>query len=70
ILRRLKVTMAGRTTIIIAHRISTVMGADQIIVLDAGRLVERGTHRELVAAGGTYAEMFNRQQLNQELSEI
>ena len=62
--------MAGRTTIIIAHRISTVMGADQIIVLDAGRLVERGTHRELVAAGGTYAEMFNRQQLNQELSEI
>jgi ATP-binding cassette subfamily B multidrug efflux pump len=70
ILRRLKVMMAGRTTIIIAHRISTVMGADQIVVLDGGKVVELGTHDALLANNGTYAEMYQRQQLNQELSEI
>jgi len=62
--------MAGRTTIIIAHRISTVMGADQIVVLDGGKVVELGTHDALLANNGTYAEMYQRQQLNQELSEI
>jgi ATP-binding cassette subfamily B protein len=70
ILRRLKTMMAGRTTIIIAHRISTVMGADQIVVLDEGKVIEQGTHDSLLALNGTYVEMYQRQQLNQELSEI
>lgn len=47
----------GRTTITIAHRLSTIAGADQVVVLDGGRVVERGTHAELVAAGGRYAEL-------------
>jgi len=70
ILRRLKEMMAGRTTLIIAHRISTVMGADQIVVLEDGKVVEMGTHEALLTKKGTYAEMYQRQQLNQELSEI
>jgi ATP-binding cassette, subfamily B, multidrug efflux pump len=70
ILRRLKEMMAGRTTLIIAHRISTVMGADQIVVLEGGKVVEMGTHEALLTKKGTYAEMYQRQQLNQELSEI
>ncbi len=52
----------GRTTLIIAHRLSTVMNADEILVLDAGRIVERGTHRALLDAGGTYAQMWALQQ--------
>jgi len=51
----------GRTTLIIAHRLSTVVNADQIIVLDKGVIAERGTHQELLALGGTYAGMWNRQ---------
>jgi ATP-binding cassette subfamily B protein len=51
----------GRTTLVIAHRLSTVIGADEIIVLDHGRVVERGNHTSLLAQGGVYASMWNRQ---------
>ena len=50
-----------RTTLVIAHRLSTIVGADEIIVLDQGVIVERGTHRQLLATGGLYASMWNRQ---------
>jgi len=53
---------ANRTTLIIAHRLSTIAEADCILVMDAGRIIERGTHRELLAAGGRYAEMWRLQQ--------
>lgn len=52
----------GRTTLVIAHRLSTVMGADQILVMDAGRIVERGSHQQLLAADGLYAQMWLLQQ--------
>src|SRR5262249_53129911 len=52
----------NRTTLVIAHRLSTVIDADQILVLDDGRVVERGRHRELLARGGVYASMWARQQ--------
>ena len=51
----------GRTSLVIAHRLSTIVGADEIIVLDQGRITERGTHARLLAAGGLYASMWNRQ---------
>jgi ATP-binding cassette subfamily B protein len=51
----------GRTTLVIAHRLSTVVEADEIIVLVDGRIAERGTHADLVASGGTYAAMWERQ---------
>jgi ATP-binding cassette subfamily B protein len=51
----------GRTTVVIAHRLSTVIGADEIIVLDKGVIVERGTHEKLLAESGVYAAMWNRQ---------
>ena len=51
----------GRTTLVIAHRLSTVVEADEIIVLEDGRIAERGTHAALTAAGGLYAEMWRRQ---------
>jgi ATP-binding cassette subfamily B protein len=50
--------MAGRTSLVIAHRLSTVLSADQILVMDGGRLVERGTHDQLLAQGGTYAQLY------------
>jgi ATP-binding cassette subfamily B protein len=51
----------GRTSLVIAHRLSTIVGADEIIVLEQGRIAERGTHAELLTAGGLYASMWNRQ---------
>lgn len=69
ILKRLRRVMAGRTSIVIAHRISTVKDMDQILVVDEGRIVERGTHPSLVAEGGLYADMYRRQLLSEELSE-
>ena len=55
----------GRTALVIAHRLSTVMNADQILVLDQGRIIERGSHWELLAAGGAYAQMWALQQLEE-----
>ena len=59
--RALEPLMAGRTTIAIAHRLSTILAADLIVVLDGGRIVERGTHAELLAAGGLYATLYEQQ---------
>ena len=67
ILRRLRGVMRERTSIIVAHRISTVKDADEILVLDDGRIAERGTHRDLLAANGIYAQMYRRQLLEEEL---
>jgi ATP-binding cassette subfamily B protein len=59
----------NRTSLVIAHRLSTIVGADEIIVLDQGRITERGTHSQLLAAGGLYASMWNRQREAQEARE-
>ena len=59
----------NRTTIVIAHRLSTIVGADQIVVLDQGRVAERGTHAQLLAAQGLYAELWQRQAAERELEE-
>ncbi|MGH2349762.1 MAG: ABC transporter ATP-binding protein [bacterium] len=69
ILSRLRGVMASRTAILISHRVSTVRHADQIVVLADGRIVERGTHDELLAAGGVYAELYQRQLLEEALEE-
>ena len=53
--------MEGRTAIAVAHRLSTVAGMDRLVVLDRGRVVEQGTHAELLAAGGGYAKLWQRQ---------
>jgi ATP-binding cassette, subfamily B, heavy metal transporter len=60
----------NRTTLVIAHRLSTIIGADQILVLDKGAIVERGTHEQLLAHGGLYASMWNRQREAQMAREI
>ena len=57
----LRYLMRGRTTFVIAHRLSTVRRADQILVVEAGRIVERGTHESLYAAGGRYFELYTKQ---------
>ena len=66
--RALKTALAGRTSLVIAHRLSTIRDADQILVVDAGRVTERGSHEELLAADGLYAELYHTQFAAQERS--
>jgi ATP-binding cassette, subfamily B, bacterial len=64
--RALKTALTGRTSLVIAHRLSTIREADQILVIDAGQIRERGTHEELLASGGLYAELYHTQFARQE----
>jgi ATP-binding cassette, subfamily B, bacterial len=64
--RALKVALSGRTSLVIAHRLSTVRDADKILVIDGGRVVERGRHEDLLQAGGLYAELYQTQFARQE----
>ncbi|HMS09424.1 MAG TPA: ABC transporter ATP-binding protein, partial [Pyrinomonadaceae bacterium] len=68
ILRNLREVRSGRTTLIASHRISTIRDADIICVLDRGRIIERGTHDELLALGGEYADLYQRQLLQEEIA--
>ena len=70
ILNHLREIMRGRTTIFISHRVSTVKNADQIAVLHGGRIVELGTHDELIARNGYYTDLYNKQLLEEELAEV
>jgi ATP-binding cassette subfamily B protein len=70
ILNHLREIMRGRTTIFISHRVSTVRNADRIAVLHQGRIVELGTHDELIARNGYYTELYNKQLLEEELAEV
>jgi ATP-binding cassette subfamily B protein len=70
ILNHLREVMQGRTTIFISHRVSTVRNADRIAVLDRGRIVELGTHEELLSRDGYYTELYSKQLLEEELAEV
>jgi len=70
ILNHLREVMQGRTTIFISHRVSTVRNADRIAVLHGGRIVEIGTHEELLALNGYYTDLYNKQLLEEELAEV
>jgi ATP-binding cassette, subfamily B, multidrug efflux pump len=70
ILNHLREMMQGRTTIFISHRVSTVRNADRIAVLHDGRIVETGTHDELLALDGYYSDLYNKQLLEEELAEV
>ncbi len=70
ILSGLSGVMRGRTTVLISHRVSTVQNADRIVVLSHGRIVETGTHRDLLERGGYYAELYEKQLLEEELQAI
>jgi ATP-binding cassette, subfamily B, multidrug efflux pump len=69
ILTRLAPILRGRTSVLVSHRVAAVKGADQILVLDAGRVAERGTHAELLASGGLYASLYREQLVAEELAE-
>jgi len=69
ILSHLTGVMAGRTTILISHRVSTIRNADEIVVLHDGEIVERGTHEELLTLDGHYTELYNRQLIEEELEK-
>jgi ATP-binding cassette subfamily B multidrug efflux pump len=70
ILHGLRAVLKDKTCLIISHRISAVKEADEILVLDDGRIVERGNHEELVERGGFYAELYQQQRLSEELERI
>ena len=70
ILNHLRAIMRGRTTIFISHRVSTVRNADSIAVLHQGRIVELGTHEQLIARNGYYTDLYNKQLLEEELAEV
>ena len=70
ILNHLREVMEGRTTIFISHRVSTVRNADRIAVLHGGRIVELGTHEELISRNGYYSDLYNKQLLEEELAEV
>ena len=70
ILRGLRQLMKSRTTVVIAHRLSTVRDADRVLVLDEGRIAEMGTHDQLLERDGIYADMYRRQHLAEELTEL
>lgn len=70
ILERLQEVTRGRTTLLISHRISTIRGADHIVVLQDGAIVEQGTHAELIGLGGVYAELYEKQLLEEELEKV
>jgi ATP-binding cassette subfamily B protein len=70
ILEHLRQVMQGRTTIFISHRVSTIRNADRIAVLHDGRIVELGTHEELLARNGYYTDLYNKQLLEEELARV
>ncbi len=70
ILNSLAAVMRGRTTILISHRVSTVQNADRIVVIEQGEVAEQGTHDELIASGGYYADLYQKQLLEEELEAI
>src|SRR5437763_4335318 len=70
ILNHLREVMQGRTTIFISHRVSTVRNADRIAVLHGGRIVEFGTHEDLISKNGYYSDLYNKQLLEEELAEV